>query len=55
MKTLKKNDQIIRVKESEVNNYLSMGYSYTPKSIWKKNIRDINKDSKMDKKDKKSK
>jgi len=52
MKTMMKNDQIVRSKESEENQYLKMGYSYIPKSVWKKEVRDINKstDNKEDKK-----
>lgn len=53
MKTLKKNDNIIRVKDKEVDKYLKTGYNYTQKSVWKKEVRDI--ENTKNKKQKKSK
>lgn len=41
MKTLKKNDEIVRVADGKVNSYLSRGYNYCPKVEWKKNVRDV--------------
>lgn len=43
MKTLKKNQEVIRVKNELVNSLLSQGYSYTNKKEWKDSVRDINK------------
>lgn len=56
MKTLKRNSEIIRVGENKVDYYLNLGYSYTSKSDWKKNVRDVEKQSKTEsKKEKKEK
>ncbi|MFA5585631.1 MAG: hypothetical protein WDA02_03680 [Saccharofermentanales bacterium] len=52
MKTLKRDNDIIRVKDNEVDKYLKSGYNYTQKSVWKKEVRDVN-NTKRDKKDKK--
>lgn len=35
MKTMKKGDSVIRVKEEEINKKLSEGYFYCPKLDWK--------------------
>jgi len=35
MKTMKKKDSIIRVKEKEVNKHLAEGYKYCPKQEFK--------------------
>jgi len=42
MKTLKKRNSIIRVKENEVDAKLKEGYTYTTKKEWKENVRDAN-------------
>ena len=36
MKTLKKGDKIVRVKDNETTRFLADGYSFCPKSEWKK-------------------
>lgn len=41
MKTMRKNDDIVRVKETDVTNFLSNGYNYCPKKVWKDNVRVI--------------
>jgi hypothetical protein len=43
MKTLKLNNTIVRVKDKDVDKFLSIGYKYVPKSEWKNNVRDIKK------------
>jgi hypothetical protein len=43
MKTMKLGNEIIKVKNTAVDGYLSKGWSYCPRSEWKKNVRDINK------------
>lgn len=48
MKTLKKNDEIVRVADGKVNYYLSRGYIYCPKVEWKKNVRDVAKVKQVD-------
>jgi hypothetical protein len=45
MKTLKKiqNNEVeyVRAKEEKVASFLSKGYTFCPKSEWKKSIRDV--------------
>lgn len=36
MKTMKKDDKVIRVSEDKVKHYLNEGYKFVPKSVWKK-------------------
>lgn len=36
MKTMKKGDTIVRIKDKNCNTHLKMGYEYIPKSEWKK-------------------
>jgi hypothetical protein len=43
MKTMKKNNEIIRVSEEKTESYLNMGYNYCPKDEWKKNVRDVDR------------
>ncbi|MFW6281287.1 MAG: hypothetical protein ACOC1O_00645 [bacterium] len=42
MKTMKKNDDIKRVKEEKVNDYKELGYEFCPKKEWKEKVRDVN-------------
>lgn len=53
MKTLKKDNKIIRIKENKVDECLNVGYRFCPKSEWKKNVRDVSMKKKK-KKEKKS-
>jgi len=39
MKTMKKGNSIIRVKEDDQFEYLRRGYDYTSKSEWKEKVR----------------
>lgn len=48
---MKKDDHVIRVNESDQFIYLSNGYSYVPKSEWKKELNTNKKDEKSDKTD----
>jgi hypothetical protein len=48
MKTLKLNNTIVRVKDKDVDKFLSIGYKYVPKSEWKDNVRDIKKTAVVD-------
>jgi len=42
MKTMKKEGKIIRVKDSEAfKQYEKEGWAYIPKSVWKKEVRDV--------------
>lgn len=43
MKTMRANDTIVRVSEDKQFDFLKRGYSYIAKSIWKKEVRDVNK------------
>lgn len=43
MKTISKKDEILRVDEETANLKVKSGWSFTPKSEWKKKVRDINK------------
>ena len=47
MKTMKKNDTIIRVSEKNVSEKLSLGYTYTSKKDWKDNSRVAKKATKV--------
>mgnify|MGYP005847196297 CR=1 FL=1 len=40
MKIMKLGEEIRKVKEEQVNNYLSDGWSYCPRSEWKTKVRD---------------
>ena len=42
MKTIKRNGEIIRVKDEEVYEKVKNGWSFTKKSEWKKLVRDKN-------------
>lgn len=46
MKTMKLNNNIVRVKEKDVDHHLDMGYKYTTKKDWKVNVRDFEKPKK---------
>lgn len=43
MKTMRRGDKIVRVKENEQYSFLERGYEYCPKHVWIKNVRDIKK------------
>lgn len=43
MKTMKWGKTIVRVSEKDVKEYLSKGYTYCPKHIWKDEVRVIKK------------
>jgi hypothetical protein len=43
MKTMKRNDDVIRVSEEDVDKHLSMSYGYCQKKEWKTKVRDFNK------------
>jgi len=43
MKTMKANDTIVRVSEAKQFDFLKRGYTYVSKSVWKKEVRDVNK------------
>lgn len=45
MKTLKKGEKIIRVKDNEVDKYLKTGYEYCAKSLWKESKRSKRKNN----------
>ena len=47
MKTMKKNDTIIRVSEKDVSSKLTLGYNYTSKKDWKDNSRVAKKAAKV--------
>lgn len=51
MKTLQKKENVVRVKEEKVDEYLNSGYELCPKSVWKEKVRDVSK--KEEKKNKK--
>lgn len=54
MKTIQKGEKIKRVDEETAGiKVKNNGYSFVPKTIWKENVRDVNK--KEEKSDKKSK
>ena len=58
MKTLKKTinqeeTKYMRVKDGDVNGYVRQGYTYCPKSEWKKNVRDFNKETNEERKERK--
>lgn len=36
MKTMKKNNEVVRITEEEVNDYLEKGFKFCPKIEWKK-------------------
>jgi hypothetical protein len=60
MKTLKKTintneTKYLRVKDGDTNGYIRQGYSFCPKSEWKKNVRDFNKETNEERKERKSK
>ena len=40
MKTMKLNEEIIRVSDNEAEKYAKIGYSYIKKSEWKEKVRD---------------
>ena len=48
MKTVSKKEEIERVSESEVDSRIKSGWKFTPKSEWKKKVRDINKKEKTE-------
>ena len=50
MKTLKYKDEIIRVKDDQVENFLDRGYSFTNKKEWKSKVRDHKSKEKLDEK-----
>lgn len=50
MKTMKKGNEIIRIKDNDYKKYLNMGYNYTSKSEYKKII-NKKKDNKTSDKD----
>lgn len=35
MKTMKKGNEVVRITEEEVDDYLDKGYKFCPKSKWK--------------------
>ena len=39
MKTIRKGDQILRVKDEEAEKKVNNGYEYIPKSVWKEEVR----------------
>ncbi len=43
MKTMKKGDEVSRIKEEEVQNHLASGWVFCKKTEWKKNVRDKGK------------
>ena len=43
MKTIAKNDVILRVSDLEADNKVKLGWKFVPKSLWKEKVRDINK------------
>lgn len=45
MKTLKKGEKIIRVKDNEVDKYLKTGYEYCAKNLWKESKRNKRKNN----------
>ena len=53
MKTMKKNDDIVRISDDKQLEYVKKGYSYVPKSEWKKEVRGEVKQSTTTKKKKK--
>ena len=63
MKTMKKSDNIVRIKDKDCNKHLKMGYEYTSKSEWKKIRKEVKsvkaekvkKEVKSDKKSKRGK
>lgn len=57
MKTMKKGDTIVRVKDKESITHLKMGYEYIPKSEWKKERKELKsvKEEKEVKSEKKTK
>ena len=46
MKTIRKNDEIIRVKDEQADAFLKKGYSFCSKKTWKTDVRDLNKKKK---------
>lgn len=60
MKTMKKGDAIVRIKDKDCNAHLKMGYEYIPKSEWKKTRKEVKsvkaeKEVKSEKKSKRGK
>ena len=54
MKTIKKDNEIIRVDDNTAEfRVKNSGYSYASKSEWKEKVRDVVKEKKESKKDKK--
>ena len=41
MKTVQKNDVIRRIEEHQVAHFLSQGYQFCTKAVWKENVRDV--------------
>lgn len=48
MKTMKKNDEIVRVVDSKVDDFIKRGYSFCPKAEWKAKVRDISRKQKSE-------
>jgi hypothetical protein len=46
MKTLKKNDEIVRVTDKEADEKVKWGWKFCPKHEWKTNVRDFGKKGK---------
>ena len=43
MKTMQLDDKIVRVSEDKIEQKVSDGWKFVPKSLWKEKVRDVNK------------
>ena len=41
MKTMQNGSSIVRIKDESASSYFKRGYRFVPKSVWKKEVRDI--------------
>lgn len=48
MKTMKHGEEIRKVKEDQVKDYLAIGWNYCPRSEWKTKVRDVMKAEKTE-------
>jgi|10_taG_2_1085330.scaffolds.fasta_scaffold69235_2 hypothetical protein len=55
MKTMQLDNQVVRVKEDQVEKKVSAGWKFVPKSIWKEQVRDIEKPTETEEKPTKTK
>ena len=55
MKTMQLDNQVVRVKEDQVEKKVSEGWKFVPKSVWKEKVRDVEKPTEPEEKPTKTK